>query len=280
MAKIVPVPNNTTEQFDPMEERTFTVTVAINDDDGNQVNIIARDKETDSAIHFKLLRKKFNFETKKWEDNKETLETSEQICQERFGQSLDELAKTYGHGIEFQGFTDGETGSFFPRQRFIRFDKIETADSKQIKKLQGPFDVLPITESDNPAWARFNFGFQATTPDGEVKKFRVSQINVESEDENTPDELLTLRYTNKMIRSFSAAANNEHVPAQARVDLAQDVSNMLAKERAKKIEKINSTLGVDLENLLRGDETVQFESVEVQTVGNGEAYYLVGNLAQ
>lgn len=280
MAKIVPVPNNTTDQFDPMEERTFTVTVAINDDDGNQVNIIARDKETDSAIHFKLLRKKFNFETKKWEDNKETLETSEQICQERFGQSLDELAKTYGHGIEFQGFTDGETGSFFPRQRFIRFDKIETADSKQIKKLQGPFDVLPITESDNPAWARFNFGFQATTPDGEVKKFRVSQINVESDDENTPDELLTLRYTNKMIRSFSAAANNEHVPAQARVDLAQDVSNMLAKERAKKIEKINSTLGVDLENLLRGDETVQFESVEVQTVGNGEAYYLVGNLAQ
>lgn len=280
MAKIVPVPNNNTDQFDPMEERAFVTTVAINDDDGNQVNIIARDKETDAAVHFKLLRKKYNFESKKWEDNKEVLEASEQIAKERFGQSLDDLTKSYGHGIEFNGYTDGETGTFSPRQRFIKYNKIETADSKQIKKLQGPFDVLPITESDNPAWARFNFGFQATTADGEVKKFRVSQINVESDDENTPDELVTLRYTNKMIRNFAQAANNEHVPAAARADLAQDVNTLLSKERARKIEKINTALGIDLETLLHGEETVQFESVEVQTVGNGEAYYLVGNLAQ
>lgn len=279
MAKIVPVPNANTDQFDPMEERTFTITVAINDDDGNQVNILARDKETEQAVQFKLLRKKYNFETKKWEDNKDTLETSETIAQDKFNQSLDDLAKSYGHGIEFTGYTDGETGTFFPRQRFIRFDKIETADSKQLKKLTGELEPLPITESDNPGWARFNFGFQTTNNDGEKKKYRVSQILIESDDDNTPDKVLPLRYTNKTIRSFANAASNEHVPEQARADLAQDVNSMLAKAREHKVEEINAALGIDLEKLLQGEETVQFDSLDVQAVGSGESYYLVGSLA-
>lgn len=279
MAKIVPVPNVNDTDFDPMEQRDFTVTVALNDDDGHQLNIIARDDETEKAVHFKLYRQKFNFETKKWEEDADTLAASEAIAKETFGIGLDELAQTFGSGIKFSAYTNGEQGSFEPRPRYVTFDKIDTPASKQIKKLTGPFDVLPVTESNQPGWARFNFGIQAKIGD-DIKKFRVSQIRVEYDDENTPDELVPLKYTNRIIRSFTAAVDNPAVPEDARKTLAVDLAGMLDTARERKIEFLNQKLGIDLEKLLQGEETVQFDSVELQTVGNGGGHYLVGTLVE
>lgn len=280
-AKIVEVDaeNKVDLKVDPRNPRKFDIIMAVLDENNeSSLNVMAEttDGDDEDAImaNFSIRLKSFDEDKKKWVEDESTTAEAERIATEVIGAgSLSELVETSGMGFSFTGYTDGERGFFQPFTPYTRFSKLEAADAKKLRSMSGPFGVVPIT--DNARFNRFNFGISADI-DGENKIFRVAQIEIESDNEDDDDELISVKYSNKVIDSF-INGEGESVEPERREAAKRGIALMVKRERARAVKRLNDALGVDVEKLVEsGDESIQFQNVTVNKIAGSSTYFLVG----
>lgn len=286
-AKVVDVPEKEDENaVDPTQLRKFDVLLFNLSDDGARVEILATQSpdEADSAdmdltATFKVYLKKFNESTRKYVQDDETYEKAMKIFDEHFGASYDELLATNGAGASFTGYTDGSArGYFTPRKPYIRYNKIDAALAKELRKNNsGPFGPLRVV--DNDLYHRFQFGFEIEVA-GELHKIRVSQLRLEAQDGDDAEIDISTKYETNDITSFTEQLKDENADfsPEQREKLETAIERLVVKERERVMNKINDTFGIDLEEMLEKEQTLEFDMIEVKDVPTNDGrkpYYIV-----
>lgn len=285
-AKVIDVPQKEDENaVDPTKLRKFDILLFNLSDDGARVEILANhsaeegdEDDLDLTVTFKVYLKKFNESTRKYVKDEETFEKAMEIFKEHFNSSYEELLANNGAGETFTGYTNGDSGYFTPRKPYIRYNKIEATLARELRKnSNGPF--LPLRVVENDLYHRFQFGFELEIA-GEVQKIRISQLRLEASDENEAEVDVSTKYETKEIASFSEQLNDEHADfsADQRAKLEKAIDTLLEKERARVVNDINEKFGIDLEEMLEKEQTLELERIEVKDVPTNDGpkpYYIV-----
>ena len=285
-AKVIDVPQKEDENaVDPTKLRKFDILLFNLSDDGSRVEILAthsadenEEDDLDLTVTFKVYLKKFNESTRKYVKDDETYEKAMQIFEEHFESSYDELLANNGAGETFTGYTNGDSGYFTPRKPFIRYNKIEATLARELRKhATGPFMPLRVVEND--LYHRFQFGFELEIA-GEIQKIRISQLRLEAQDENDAEVDISTKYETKEIASFTEQLNDENADfsPEQRAKLEKAINTLLEKERTRVINDINEKFGIDLEEMLEKEQTLEFEMIEVKDVPTNDGpkpYYIV-----
>lgn len=267
---------DTTSEFnyDGSEAIEFECIFVNVEENGSKINILAND-EHGGARTLKIGLKGYDEANRKWVDDEEVKARAESLVQDSFGMSVEELIESGGFGAKFQAYTDGERASMTPIKPYVAYDRIDTATSKALKRLSGPFDPTRVTEYDGH---RFNFGIKAEIG-GEDMKFRVSQLKIESDDDDVEDSVYSVKYTNKDIDNFRGQIENGDMPADTVAKMKSALENLIQRSRAEKIAQLSQVLGVDVEKMLEGVGGIVFKDVEVNQIpGTKDVYFLVGTV--
>lgn len=234
--------------------------------------------ESGEAATLRIYTKKYDEDAKLYVDDQETLDAAIETL-EKFGLTVDQQPLTM-IGTEIQVYHVGgedDRTSFYPITVFERFDRLDPKATKVIKKLKEPVFTTPITERNG---YRFNIGVDIPI-DGETKHFRISQLVIESEDEDVADQTVSVKYTNKEINSYRDDLQSGAIPENMIKQVEKAVDQLVQKERAKKIEELSQVFDKDFNQVIEDEDTFQVE-LNVQSIAGQTppVYYLQATLVK
>lgn len=264
------------QAIDSTQPRKFSLIFADVDDKSGNINVTAADVESGDPVTLVLRRRGYDNEKKSYVDDPEINERAQKILDEQFEDDMtfDKLldSKESMDAI-FTAYTDGNEARFYPFTPYVHFDRITTPESKAINKYKGDFGVVAI--SDNTRYNRFNVGVTMTIA-GEEKQYRIAQIRRESDDPNTADVDLSIKYESKQIQNLRTQLEENELPAPVAAKLKEKLPQLIAKSRENVVERLNNELGIDIDEMIENGEGIKFDSVEVKQVPSSDNYFLVG----
>jgi hypothetical protein len=233
--------------------------------------------EDGTAASVRLYTKKYDETAKSYVDDEETYAEAEKILAQ-FGltptqEPLTMIASSLQ--VYHVGGDDDRT-SFHPIKVFERFDRIDPKAAKIIKKLKEPITITPITEHSG---LRFNIGVDIPI-DNETKHFRISQLVIESDDEDEADKVVSIKYTNKEIDGYREDLKSGAIPENMTKSVEKAIEQLVKKERAKKVEELSNIFGQDFEQMIANEETFDVELTVQSIAGDSPVYYLQGTIVR
>ena len=269
---------NETTGFDPKVSREMhTLMVTVDENSGN-IDVLATVDEDETPVFAKIYLKAFDKDTKKWVDDAETAKLAEQTVQDVFGTTIEKLLEN-NEQIPFMGYTDGNIARFNAFAPLVKFDTVTPRDVKRLRRMSAE-DFKPLPIIDDARWNRFALGFSCEI-DGEIKKFRVAQVLIESDDDDTPDTTLSLKYESKMIANVYRQLNEgSKLPLALRQKVIEKLKHLTENERAKRVQEINRVLNIDLDSMIEQGQAISFDNVDVTPTPDGKHHYLVGTVTQ
>lgn len=255
---------NEAKKFNGKEKFPFTV-VQIYDtniDKGRYELLIMNDEYAISSM-FVLGTKKFNEQTKKYEDDEEYMNNAVQFLSE-YGVTLDTIGNLEGREVELyvlqtkKGEVRVSTKKF---KTFMEFEKPTISTEMYFKKnVSLPIKTLPIT--DNKNFGTFTLPF-AIEKDGEEEFYKVSSIKkiVELPDGTFEQVKLSLKYESDKVKTDYDKKIEVTINDIAKESLIKIRDMKLAEHKANAIAKLNEFFGKDIYKIIEDEDTFDISEI-------------------
>lgn len=246
--------------------------------------------EIDEGGILVLRTQRFNQQSHKYEPDEKLLEEADNAAKKAFGVGIEDIMENphIVEGSTFEGYRneDADNGYVYltPPRTYTRFDKIDsTAAVRAIKAIDFPIETTPLEESrqhglskNNNAYAiaQFNTGIRVDVK-GEEKTYRISQIKVVPDDDESDEVVLKTKYLDDFVKETYQDYDEGRIsdPDRAR-KILKNADNTLDRNRSQLIERYKSVAGFDLESMIENGEGFTVTEIEVATVPANNTRFL------
>lgn len=232
------------------------------------VEFIGISEETQEAVTITIQSKKYDEDARQRVADQETYDAAEAQLKELGASSVEtaadellDLAMT-GDLVLPEVYISGDIASFKPlKSGFEEFEK--QISNPTAKALEGQEVVSgPISEFKG---IRFQFGVDAEDKDFTTKHYRVSQIVLDNDDEDT----YSLKYITKQAQTIRDGIRNNEYDEKRLPKMKEIVEKLTEKSRANRVRELSEVLGMDLEKAMEEGYRLKGK-IKMGAVGSGK----------
>lgn len=176
---------------------------------------------------------------------------------------------------------DAERASTQPIKEFVKNDRIDSYSAETIKDdySKEVFTTFPANEFPGSA-------FQFSVPveiDGEMKRFKLSQLRKKAKARGEESTVVPLRYETSTINKLQKTlSDNSKMDDARKKKITEKIAKFRENAREDKVEELKEVFGIDIDEMLNDEELTLDVTLEVKDFQDNEdktQYYLVGVIA-